>query len=78
MIDDPRKTDLLIAMLKEALPIEAGITQYLADALMEKSPETTILKHAMSLASSTLETWEVFSAVWTLAEPKPRLCIWFP
>ena len=44
MIDDPRKTDLLIAMLKEALPIEAGITQDLADALMEKSPDATIPK----------------------------------
>ena len=44
MIDDPRKTDLLIAMLKEALPIEASITQYLADALMEKSPDATIPK----------------------------------
>jgi hypothetical protein len=44
MIDDPRKTDSLIAMLKESLPIEANITQYLANALMEKSPDITIPK----------------------------------
>jgi hypothetical protein len=42
MIDDPRKTDLLMSMLKESLPIEANITQYLAGALMEKSPDMTI------------------------------------
>jgi hypothetical protein len=42
MIDDPRKTDLLMSMLTEALPIEANVTQYLAGELMEKSPGTTI------------------------------------
>ncbi len=42
MIDDPRKTDLLMARLKEALPIEANITSYLAGVLAEKSPEITI------------------------------------
>ena len=36
MIDDPWKTGLLISMLKELLPVEANITQYLAGALMEK------------------------------------------
>jgi hypothetical protein len=44
MIDDPRKTDLLISMLEESLPIEAYITQYLAGTLMEKSPDATIPK----------------------------------
>jgi hypothetical protein len=42
MIDDPRKTELLMSMLKESLPIEANITQYLASALSEKSPDITI------------------------------------
>jgi hypothetical protein len=42
MIDDPRKTDLLMSMLTEALPIEANVTQYLADELMEKSPEIAV------------------------------------
>jgi hypothetical protein len=44
MIDDPWKAELLISMLKESLPIEAHITQYLADALMGKSPDITIPK----------------------------------
>ena len=47
MIDDPRKTDLLVSMLTESLPIEANITQYLAGALMEKSPELPFPKSAM-------------------------------
>jgi len=38
MIDDPRKADLLMAMLKESLPIQANVTSYLARALAEKSP----------------------------------------
>jgi hypothetical protein len=42
MIDDPRKTDLLMAMLKESLPIEANITRYLAGALMQQSPDVSI------------------------------------
>ena len=44
MIDDPRKTDLLISMPKESLPIQANITPYLSDALMSKSPNITIPK----------------------------------
>jgi hypothetical protein len=42
MIDDPQKTDLLVSMLKESLPIEANITEYLADALKQQSPDATI------------------------------------
>jgi hypothetical protein len=44
MIDDPQKTDLLIAMLKESLPIEANVTQYLAGTLMRQSPDVAIPK----------------------------------
>ena len=44
MIDDPWETDLLIALLKESLPLEARITQYLAGPLLEKSPDMTIPK----------------------------------
>jgi hypothetical protein len=44
MIDDPLKADLLISMLKESLPIEANITQYLAGALMQQSPNVAIPK----------------------------------
>jgi hypothetical protein len=44
MIDDPGKTDLLMSMLTEALPIEANVTQYLADVLTQKSPEIAIPK----------------------------------
>jgi hypothetical protein len=40
MIDDPRKTDLLMAMLKESLPIQTNITRYLASALAKQSPDT--------------------------------------
>jgi hypothetical protein len=44
MIDDPRKTDLLVSMLADSLPIEANITSHLAGALMEKSPDVAIPK----------------------------------
>jgi hypothetical protein len=44
MIDDPRKTTLLLEMLKESLPIEANITQYLAGVLREKSSDMPIPK----------------------------------
>jgi hypothetical protein len=42
MIDQHGKTDLLIARLKESLPIEANITSPLAKLLAEKSPDTPI------------------------------------
>jgi hypothetical protein len=38
MIDDPKKTNLLIAMLKESLPIQANITRYLSSALAKQPP----------------------------------------
>ena len=44
MIDDPSKTDLLMSMLTEALPIEANVTQDLAGALTRQSPEIAIPK----------------------------------
>ena len=42
MIDDPNKTDLLMAMLKESLPIQTMITPYLASALAKQSPDIPI------------------------------------
>jgi hypothetical protein len=42
MIDDPRKTDLLIAMLKESLPIQAIVTPHLATALAKQSSDMPI------------------------------------
>jgi len=42
MIDRHGKTDLLIARLKESLPIEANIAPPLATLLAERSPGTTI------------------------------------
>jgi hypothetical protein len=42
MIDDPWKTELLLSMLMEALPMEANITQYLAIELTRKSPDMAI------------------------------------
>jgi hypothetical protein len=42
MIDDHRKTDLLMTMLKESLPIQANITRYLASALAKQSPDIPI------------------------------------
>jgi hypothetical protein len=44
MIDDPRKTDLLIAKLREWLPFAANITECLARTLEKQSPEVTIPK----------------------------------
>src|SRR5271166_6640407 len=42
MLDDPRKTDPLIAMLKEALPIPTNVAPYLARELSKQSPDITI------------------------------------
>ena len=42
MIDDPNKTDLLMAMLKESLDIQTNITPYLASALAKQSPDIPI------------------------------------
>ena len=42
MIDDPNKTDLLMANLKESLPIQTIITPYLASALAKQSPDIHI------------------------------------
>ncbi|SEF12800.1 hypothetical protein SAMN05444161_8828 [Rhizobiales bacterium GAS191] len=43
MIDDPRKTDLLMAMLKESLPIPANIPPYLARELAKGTSDISIL-----------------------------------
>jgi hypothetical protein len=42
MIDNPGKTDILMAALKEALPVPTTITPYLARALSQKSPDIAI------------------------------------
>ncbi len=42
MIDEPGKTSLLMAMMKEALPIPAIITPYLAGALGKNSPNIAV------------------------------------
>jgi hypothetical protein len=42
MIDDPRKTDLLMSMLKESLPIPANITPYLARELAKGASDISI------------------------------------
>ena len=42
MLDDPRKTDPLIAMLKGALPIPTNVAPYLARELSKQSPDITI------------------------------------
>ena len=42
MIDQQGKTDLLIARLKESLPIEANITPPLVKMLTENSPDIPI------------------------------------
>jgi hypothetical protein len=42
MIDNPSKTNLLMAMLKESLPIQTMITPYLARVLAKQSPDISI------------------------------------
>ena len=42
MIDDPWKTDLLMAMLKESLPIPANIMPYLARELAKGTSDISI------------------------------------
>jgi hypothetical protein len=38
MIDEPRKTELLVAGLKESLPIQANVTPHLARELAKQTP----------------------------------------
>ena len=42
MIDDPQKTDRLMAMLKFSLPIQTNIPRYLGKSLAERSPNIPI------------------------------------
>src|SRR5258708_29633677 len=42
MIDDARKTDLLIGMLKESLPIQTIVTPYIATVLAKQSSDMPI------------------------------------
>jgi hypothetical protein len=42
MIDEPRKTELLMAVLKESLPIPANVSPQLARELASQSPELSI------------------------------------
>jgi hypothetical protein len=42
MIDDPNKTDLPMAMLKESVPDQAIVTPNLANTLAKQSPEIRI------------------------------------
>ena len=44
MIDDPRLVGILMAKLKETLPIDASIAKHLATALAEKSPDIGALE----------------------------------
>jgi hypothetical protein len=78
MIDDPRKTDLLISMLMESLPIQANITPYLFDALMSKSPNITIPKKCNVVSIFYTGDMGVFSAPSTSAASRPKRHKWFP
>ena len=42
MIDDPKKIDLLMELLKDSLPIQTNITGHLASALAEHTPDIPI------------------------------------
>ena len=42
MIDDPEKTDRLVAELKASLPIETKLSQILMRAIVKQSPGLTI------------------------------------
>jgi hypothetical protein len=42
MIDEPRKTELLMAGLKESLPIQANVTPHLARELAKQTPDISI------------------------------------
>ncbi|MGC1863547.1 MAG: hypothetical protein WA733_21110 [Methylocystis sp.] len=39
MIDEPRKTELLMAGLKKALPIQANVTPHLVRELAKQTPD---------------------------------------
>ena len=42
MIDEPRKTELLMAGLKGSLPIQANVTPHLARELAKQAPDISI------------------------------------
>ena len=42
MLDNPEKTELLMAVIKESLPIPANVTRYLANTVMKQSPEISM------------------------------------
>ena len=42
MLDDPRKTEPLMAKLKESLPIPTNVTPYLAREVAKQSPDISI------------------------------------
>ena len=42
MLDDPRKTEPLMAKLKESLPIPTNVTPYLAREVAKQSPDISV------------------------------------
>jgi hypothetical protein len=42
MLDDPRKTEPLMAMLKESLPIPTNVIPYLAREVAKQSPDISV------------------------------------
>lgn len=42
MIDEPRKTELLMAGLKKELPIQANVTPHLARELAKQTPDISV------------------------------------
>ena len=42
VLDDPRKTEPLMAMLKESLPIPTNVTPYLAREVAKQSPDISL------------------------------------
>ena len=42
MIDDPEKTDRLVAGLKESLPVETRLSQILIGTLIKQTPDLEI------------------------------------
>ena len=47
MIDDPHKTDLLIAEMETALPLDTRLTQNVKASLMKQSPDVAIPDRCM-------------------------------
>jgi hypothetical protein len=75
MIDDPEKTDRLVAELKASLPIETKLSQILMRAIVKQSPGLTIPNscNVVSIFYTGEEGVSCADSTSAARTPKPRI-----